>query len=119
MIAINHWDSDMLRFLWFKEPTDVNSEISHFRFTRLVFGLHPSPAILGSVISHHLRRYCELHTNLVQSMMDLLYVDDLIAGVDSVEKGFHLYQKVREFKGDSPTDFKRQLEALSRAPKSC
>jgi len=28
--------------------------------------------------------------------MDSLCVDDLIAGVDSVEKGFHLYQKARE-----------------------
>ena len=86
----------MLRFLWFKQPDDVNSEVNHFRFNRLVFGLRPSPAILGSVISHHLSKYREQYTNLVQSIVDSLYVDDLIAGVDSVEQGFHLYQKSKE-----------------------
>ena len=82
MIAIHHSDRDMLRFLWFQEPTDANSEIRHFRFTRLMFGLRPSPAILGSVISHHLRGYCEQHTNLVRSIVDSLYVDDLIYSWD-------------------------------------
>ena len=95
MIAINHTDRDMLRFLWFKEPTDVNSEIGHFRFNRLVFGLHPSPAILGSVITH-LNKYREQHADLVQSIVNSLYVNDLIAGVASVQQGFHLYQKSKE-----------------------
>ena len=56
MISINQSDRDMLRYLLLKDPTDINSEISHFKFTQLVFGLHPSPAILGSVITHHLRK---------------------------------------------------------------
>ena len=59
-------------------------------------GLRPSPAILESVISHHLSKYREQYANLVQSIVDSLYEDDLIAGVDSVEQGFHLYQKSRE-----------------------
>ena len=96
MISINQSDRDMLRFLWFKDSTDVNSEISYFKFTRLVFGLRPSPAILGSLITHHLRKYQEQYPNLVQSTLDSLYVDDLIAGVDSGEQGFHLYQKAQE-----------------------
>ena len=54
MVGISETDKDMLRFLWFKDPGDLNSEIEHLRFTRLVFGLRPSPAILGSTIRHHL-----------------------------------------------------------------
>ena len=96
MIAINHTDRNMLQFLWFKEPTDVNSEIGHFRFNCLVFGLRPPPAILGSMITHHLNKYSEQHANLVQSIVNSLYVDDLIAGVASVQEGFHLYQKSKE-----------------------
>lgn len=96
MISINQSDRDMLQFLWFKDSTDVNSEISYFKFTPLVFGLRPSPAILGSVITHHLRKYQEQYPNLVQSTLDSLYVDDLIGGVDSGEQGFHLYQKAQE-----------------------
>ena len=96
MIAIHQQDRDMLRFLWFKDPTKVDSQISHFRFNRLVFGLRPSPAILGSVISHHLEKYRQQYPELVESIKDSLYVDDLIAGVDDIKQGFDLYKKARE-----------------------
>ena len=56
MIEIKPSDRDMLRFLWLKDLGNVESHISELRFTRLVFGLRPSPAILGSVISHHFRQ---------------------------------------------------------------
>ena len=39
MIGIHKADRDMLRFLWFKEATNADSEIIHLRFTRLIFGL--------------------------------------------------------------------------------
>ena len=47
MIAIHRLDKDMLRFLWFKDPTRADSEISHFRFNHLVFGRYFSP--LGEI----------------------------------------------------------------------
>ena len=48
MIGINQRDRNLLCFLWLKEPDNVNSEVCHFRFNRLVFGLRPSPAgVLG------------------------------------------------------------------------
>ena len=54
MVGINETDRDMLRFLWFKDPDDLNSEIVHLKFTHLVFGLRPSPGISTSTIQHHL-----------------------------------------------------------------
>ena len=54
MVGINETDRGMLRFLWLKDPDDLNPEIVHLRFTRLVFWLRPSPAILASTIRHHL-----------------------------------------------------------------
>ena len=61
-----------------------------------MFGLRPSPAVLGSVISYHLNKYSKQYTSLVQSIADSLYVDDLIAGANSVEQGFYLYKQSRE-----------------------
>ena len=46
--------------------------ITQFIFTRLVFGLRSSPAILGAILSHH-----------------------LITGVSTVEQGFELYQRAK------------------------
>ena len=61
-----------------------------------MFGLRPFPAVLGSVISYYLNKYSKQCTSLVQSIADSLYVDDLIAGANSVEQGFYLYRKSKE-----------------------
>ena len=57
MVRISEHDRDSLRFLWLKDPFNVDSAIMHYRFTRLVFGLRPSPAILGAVIANHVQKY--------------------------------------------------------------
>ena len=59
-----------LRFLWFEDPLKLDSEVTHFRFTRLVFGLRPSPAILGSVISHHLSKYKDNDQSIITLIHD-------------------------------------------------
>ena len=100
MISIRPSDRDMLRFLWFNNPEQADSKVTHFKFTRLVFGLRPSPAILSCVISHHLRKYHKKYPELVQSIESSLYVDDLIAGEDTVERAFNLYAKAKGFMAD-------------------
>ena len=57
MIGIDEEDRDMPRFLWLKDAKDPHSEVLKLRFCRLVFGLRPSPAILGATIQHHLETY--------------------------------------------------------------
>ena len=39
------------------DPSKADSQIIQLHFTRVVFGLRPSPAILGAVILHHLDKY--------------------------------------------------------------
>ena len=57
MISVQESHRDMLRFLWLKDPFLLNSEVLHLRFCRLVFGLRPSPSILGATLTHHLDSY--------------------------------------------------------------
>ncbi len=92
MDGITDSDRDMLRFLWFNEPENLNSQISCFRFTRLAFGLRPSPAILGSIITRHLSLYKNVHPELIKLIEDSLYVDDLISGAQNATKAFDVYQ---------------------------
>ena len=92
MVGITDSDRDMLRFLWFNEPENLNSQISCFRFTRLAFGLRPSPAILGSIITRHLSLYKNVHPELIKLIEDSLYVDDLISGAENATKAFDVYQ---------------------------
>ena len=91
---IDKSDRDFLRFLWFDNIADSKPRIIQYRFTRLVFGLTPSPAILNSVIKTHLtnragvdstrKNACytrigcnfrmRLCTNLGQSVLDSLLI---------------------------------------------
>ena len=45
-IEIDPDDRRMLRFLWVDDITKDKPDIVHYQFSRLVFGLTPSPAIL-------------------------------------------------------------------------
>ena len=91
MIAIAPQDRDVLRFLWFEDPRNPDSEIVRMRFAHLVFGLRPSPAILGSVISHHLDKYQNQLHETTQSIKNSFYVDNLISGGATVEDAFNIY----------------------------
>lgn len=89
-------DRDMLRFLWFFDPFDVKGEIQHLRFTHLVFGLKPSPAILRNIIGQHCLNFKTEYPDLVQLLDHSLYVDDLISGADTVANAFQLYQSAKK-----------------------
>ena len=55
IVGIQEDHQDFLRFLWLRNPDCFKPEIVQYRFTRLVFGLRPSSAILGAAILHHLQ----------------------------------------------------------------
>ena len=62
-----------------------------FKFTRLVFGLKPSLAVLGAVIVHHVNKYHSQYPELVSLIEDSLYVDDLVTGAGSKDEAFDVY----------------------------
>ena len=68
MVEIKPSDRDMLCIVLLKFPYDVESEVSEFRFTCIIFGFWPSPAILGYVISYHLDQYQSRHPKMIQSI---------------------------------------------------
>ena len=52
-IGIHESERDALRFHW---QTDLNSDVQTYWFTRVLFGLAPSPFLLGGVLE------CQLDT---------------------------------------------------------
>ena len=56
MVSIKE-DRNTFRFLWFNNPDWDRPKIAQFRFNRLLFGLWPSPLVLGGTIAHHLSLY--------------------------------------------------------------
>ena len=89
----------MLHFLWLKDLFVLNSEVLHLQFCQLVFGLRPSPSILGTTLMHHLDSYKECYPELVELIKDSLYVGDLLAGASDVQERFQGYQQSKELIG--------------------
>ena len=62
-------------------PPILNCLIS---LSMLVFGLHPSPAILGSVLAHHINEVSQC-PDVAKKLKDCFYVDDFITGAPDVD----------------------------------
>ncbi|CAB4012094.1 Hypothetical predicted protein, partial [Paramuricea clavata] len=61
-----------------------------------VFGLRPSPSILGATIEHHLCLFQQSEPEIVEMLKDSLYVDDFITGEENDAKAFNVYKKSKE-----------------------
>lgn len=83
-VRIRPEDRDVLRFHWMyrKNPQLVRT----LRFTRALFGLGPSPFLLGGVIQHHLNSCRDQHPQSVEEIERELYVDDLLTGGETVQQ---------------------------------
>ena len=92
MVGIADVDRDMLRFLWVKNIHEEIPEIIEYRFARLVFGLRPSPAMLGATIDHHLKFYEDKDPVAVRVSKNSLYVDDLVSGAPSDHEALDIYK---------------------------
>ena len=57
-----------------------------------MFGLRPSPAILGAVLSLHLAKYQAEYPRIVDLVDQSQYVDDLVSGDVNVHEAFEVYK---------------------------
>ena len=94
MISIDQSDRDSLRFLWYKNVMSAPQPVI-YRFCRLVFGLRPSPAILGATILHHLDLHEHEDPVVAEKLRDCLYVDDLTTGAESEDEALRVYASAK------------------------
>ena len=83
-VRINECDRDALRFHWIINKDA--KQIQTLRFTRALFGLGPSPFLLGGTIARHMENSRDEYPEEVEKISRDLYVDDLITGDTNVEK---------------------------------
>lgn len=97
-IRIRQADRGALRFHW---KRGEHSDIGTSRFTRALFGLAPSPFLLGGVIECHLDTWKEGEQCAVAELRRSLYVDDLLTGGATVEEAQELKEKAIEIFKDA------------------
>ena len=71
--------------LWFHWIVDKHyRKVETLRFTRVLFGLAPSPFLLGGVIQQHLETWKSRLPESISEVLKSLYVDDLITGTPTI-----------------------------------
>ena len=85
-------DRDVMRFHWYKDLK--TKEIEALRFTRALFGLAPSPFLLGGGL-RDLELCRERFPAEVEEILRSLYVDDLITGGPTVRETQHLKESAQ------------------------
>ena len=83
-VRIRETERDALRFHWIADKTA--KQVETLRFTRVVFGLAPSPFLLNGVIQQHLEILQFRYPDTVNEIRKSLYVDDLISGGPTTDK---------------------------------
>jgi len=108
----------MLKFLWFDNVNKDHPTVIQYHFRRLVFGLTSSPAILNSVLLHHLIQGKGNESPVNCLLVESLYVDYFVGGAVNDKEAFELYQKAREvmrkWSTNSPT-LRAKMESEHRS----
>ncbi|GFW60031.1 integrase catalytic domain-containing protein [Trichonephila clavipes] len=80
-IELDFRDRDFTRFFW---TDNLNNEPYVLNFTRILFGLRPSPYLLAATLKHHFKKYREQYPHTFELLNSSIYVDDLICGQNDV-----------------------------------
>ena len=73
-----------------------SSEVEILHFTRVVFGLAPSPFLLNRVIQQHLELWRPRLPESINEALKSLYVDDFISGGPTVTDAKKLKRETAE-----------------------
>ena len=69
--------------------------IQVLRFTRVVFGISSSPFLLNATIKKHLEQYTEKDPELIEKLLNSIYVDDTICGSHEEEGAYQIYLQAK------------------------
>ena len=97
-IRVRETERDALRFHWRSGEED---EIETYRFTRVLFGLAPSPFLLNGVLEAHLDTWERRCPDVVAELRKSLYVDDLLSGGQTTEQAQHRKEMASEILRDA------------------
>ena len=95
-VVVHENHRDLLLCLRFKnlfncEPTEIQT----YRFTRLIFGASSLPFLLNATIKKHGQSYEKIDEELARIVRSKFYVDALNCGINDVEEGLDLYEKMK------------------------
>ena len=86
-------DRDLHRFLWRPTPQET---IKDYRMTRVTFGVSASPYLAVKTLQQTAADHGQDNPIAAQHIRESFYVDDLLAGANTVQEALELYSSLRE-----------------------
>ncbi|GFQ82258.1 integrase catalytic domain-containing protein [Trichonephila clavata] len=80
-IELDLRDREFTSFFW---TDNLNNNPYVLNFTRVLFGLRPSPYLLAATLKHHFKKYKEQYPHTFDLLNSSIYVDDFICGRNDV-----------------------------------
>ena len=97
-IRIKAAEREVLQFHWRRDDL---SPLETLRFTRVLFGLVPSPYLLHGVMETRLDTWSKTYPEEVDHLRRSMYVDDLLSGGSTVEQATRRKEISREILQDA------------------
>ena len=97
-IRVRKNERNALKFHW---QANIENEVETYRFTRVLFGLAPSPFLLGGVIESHLDAWSTRYPEEAERLRRSFYVDDLLSGGNDVEQAQERKERAIEIMSDA------------------
>ena len=76
-ININAVYRNFPRFLWLNSIKEENPSTVVYRFRTVTFAMGPSPFLINATLGHHLDKYAEKEPELVETLKESIYIDDM------------------------------------------
>ena len=86
-------DRDVHRFLW---RSSLQQDIQDYRMTRVTFGVSASPYLAVRTLQQVAADHGSEQPEAVHHILSSFYVDDLLAGANTVAEALQLYSTLRE-----------------------
>ena len=76
-VGLQEQDQDVARFLYIKDikTKEINKNLETYRYTRVPFGIIPSPFFLENTIQHHI---AQSNSVIALKIEDYIYIDNLV-----------------------------------------
>ena len=88
-------DRDALRFFFPKDIFDLTCPMIVYRYKVVLFGASCSPFLLAAVVQKHLEVMLKDDQDFAKNLIEGLYVDNLLAALDSEKKLIEFFFKTR------------------------
>ncbi|GBN75964.1 hypothetical protein AVEN_139256-1 [Araneus ventricosus] len=100
-LTLSEEDRDATRFLWFRTEKDADgkthllNDILIYRFSRLPFGLSPSPFLLSASLRELVSKNSDTYPLAAKQLEGNIFMDDFVMGVCTEDEASALYSEVK------------------------